>query len=62
VLPKAAHPFIIEPDDVAKAVLKAIDRNRHEVHVPGYYRLATLAQALTPGIVAKVGGRIKKPA
>lgn len=62
VLPKAAHPFIMEADDVAKAVLKAIARNRREVHVPGYYRLATLAQALTPGIVARAGGRIKKPA
>ena len=54
------HPT--EADDVAKAVLKAVARNRREVHVPGYYRLATLAQALTPGIVARVGGRIKKPA
>lgn len=62
VLPRAAHPFVIEPDDVAKAVLRAIDRNRRELHVPAYYRVGTVAQALTPGIVARAGGRIHKPA
>ena len=62
VLPRAAHPFILEPDDVARAVVRAVERNRREVHVPAYYRVATLAQALTPGIVARVGGRMSKPA
>lgn len=62
VLPRAAHPFILEADDIARAVIRAIDRNRREVHVPGYYRVATLAQALTPAIVARVGGRMRKPA
>jgi NAD(P)-dependent dehydrogenase (short-subunit alcohol dehydrogenase family) len=62
VLPRVAHPFIIEADDVARAVLKAVDRNRREIHVPAYYRVATLAQALTPSVVARVGGRMSKPA
>ena len=58
------HAVIAEPEDVAKAVLRAIDRNKREVYVPRYYRLATLAQALFPGSVARTAasGRMKKPA
>lgn len=62
VLPRLAHAFVIEPEDVAKAIVKAVERDRREVHVPHYYRVATLAQAVVPGIVARLGGRIKKPA
>jgi short-subunit dehydrogenase len=62
VLPNAAQPFVIEPDAVAKAVLLAVERDRREVHVPRYYRVATLAQAITPGIVARFGRSMKKPA
>ena len=62
VLPRLAHPFVIEPEDVAAAILGAIDRNRREVHVPRYYRVGTLAQAIVPGIVARIGGRMEKPA
>jgi NAD(P)-dependent dehydrogenase (short-subunit alcohol dehydrogenase family) len=62
VLPRAIHPLIAQPEDVARAILRAVERNRREVHVPRYYRLATLAQALTPGIVARLGNRMRKPA
>ena len=62
VLPRLAHPFVIEAEDVANAVLRAVERNQREVHVPRYYRVATLAQAITPSIVARLGSRIKKPA
>ena len=62
VLPRFAHPFVIEADDVARAIVKAVERNRREVYVPRYYRVATLAQAIVPSIVARVGGRMKKPA
>jgi short-subunit dehydrogenase len=62
VLPRLAHPFVIEAEDVARAIVKAVERNRREVHVPRYYRVATLAQAVVPGIVARVGSKIKKPA
>ena len=49
VLPRHAHRFVLEADDVAEAIVKAVERNRREVHVPHYYRLATLAQAALPG-------------
>jgi short-subunit dehydrogenase len=53
-LPRAIHRFVLEPEEVADAILRAVDRNKREVFVPGYLRVAPLAQALTPGIVAKV--------
>ena len=42
----------------------AIDHDQREVYVPRYYRLAALAQALFPGLVARsaASGRMKKPA
>jgi short-subunit dehydrogenase len=64
VFPRFVHPLIAEPEDVAKAVLQSIDRDKREVYVPWYYRFATLAQALFPGSVASTAasGRLRKPA
>ena len=64
VMPRWIHGAIAEPDDVARAVLRAVDGNKREVYVPWYYRFATLAQALFPGPVARTAasGRMKKPA
>ena len=62
VLPPQAHRFVIEAEDVAEAIVEAVERNRREVHVPRYYRLATLAQALAPGLVARLGRSMSKPA
>jgi short-subunit dehydrogenase len=62
VLPRHAHRFVIEADDVAEAIMNAVERNRREVHVPHYYRLATLAQAAMPGLVARIGRSMNKPA
>jgi short-subunit dehydrogenase len=64
VFPRFVHPLIAEPEDVAKAVLQSIDRDKREVYVPWYYRFATLAQALFPGSVASTAasGRLQKPA
>jgi short-subunit dehydrogenase len=47
--------LVIEPGDVAKHVLKVIDRDKRETFVPGYYRVAAVAQALFPGLVARFG-------
>jgi short-subunit dehydrogenase len=64
VFPRLVHPLIAEPEDVAKAVMQSIDRDKREVYVPWYYRFATLAQALFPGSVASTAasGRLRKPA
>jgi short-subunit dehydrogenase len=50
--------FVIEADDVAKAIVKAIERGKGEVTVPWFpYRPISVAQALLPGLFARLAGR-----
>jgi uncharacterized protein len=49
--------LVVGPDHVARHVLKTIDRDRRETFVPRWYRLAALAQALAPGLVARLSTR-----
>ena len=47
--------FVIEPEDVARAVVKAIERGTPEVTVPWFpYRISTLAQAVMPRIFSRL--------
>jgi hypothetical protein len=48
---------VVEPEVVVRAILRALDRNRGEVFVPGFYRAAALAQALAPGLLGRLLGR-----
>ena len=54
--------LVVEPELVAERVLAALDRGRGEVFVPRWYRIAPLAQALAPGLVARVASRGIRPA
>jgi len=47
---------VIEPEDVARRVLRAVDRDEREVFVPAWYRIAAIAQAVAPGLLARVAG------
>ncbi len=49
--------LVIEPDDVAKHVLKVLERDKRETFVPSWYRAAAVAQALAPGLVARIASR-----
>lgn len=50
--------FVIEADDVARAIVKAIEKNKREVTIPWFpYRLVSVTQALWPGLVARLAGR-----
>ena len=49
------RPLVAEADQVADAVLRAVDRNRIEQFVPWWYRPAAVAQAAAPGLLARVG-------
>jgi uncharacterized protein len=49
--------LVIGPDDVARHVLRVLERNKRETFVPKVYRLAALAQALAPGLVARAAAR-----
>jgi len=60
-LPWLLRWTIIEPEDVAAAILSALDRNRAETYVPRWFRTFTLVQALAPGAVARVGAAIRTP-
>jgi short-subunit dehydrogenase len=47
--------FVIEADDVADAVVKAIEKNRCEVTIPWFpYRLASIGQVLVPGVFSRL--------
>jgi len=53
--------LVAEPELVAERVVAAVERNRGEVFVPRFYRIAPFAQVLAPGLVARVGGRGVRP-
>jgi short-subunit dehydrogenase len=54
--------LVAEPALVAERVVDAIEHNRREVFVPRWYRIAPLAQALAPGLVARFAARGIRPA
>lgn len=49
--------LVIEPEDVARHVLRVLDRDKRETFVPWFYRAAALAQAVVPGVVARIASR-----
>jgi short-subunit dehydrogenase len=48
---------VIGPHEVARHVVGVLDRNRRETFVPGWYRIAMLAQGLAPSLVARIVAR-----
>jgi short-subunit dehydrogenase len=53
----ALRRAVVGPEDVARHVVRVLDRNRRETFVPGWYRIAPIAQALAPSLVARVLAR-----
>ena len=49
--------LVVGPEQVARHVMKTIERDRRETFVPRWYRIATLAQGLVPGLVARMSAR-----
>ncbi|MDW8338843.1 MAG: SDR family NAD(P)-dependent oxidoreductase [Thermoleophilia bacterium] len=50
--------LVIEPEAVAAAIVRAVEKGQGEVTVPWFpYRLITVAQALFPGLVAALAAR-----
>jgi short-subunit dehydrogenase len=49
--------LVVEPERVARHVLEVIERDKRETFVPRWYRAAALAQALAPGLVARLSAR-----
>jgi short-subunit dehydrogenase len=48
---------VVGPEDVARHVLRVLDRDRRETFVPSWYRVAALAQAAAPGLLTRILGR-----
>ena len=53
---------VVEPREVAERIVAAIERDRPEIFVPRYYRVATLVQAFAPGLVGRAAKRGVRPA
>lgn len=49
--------FVIGPERVAEAVLRAVEKGKREITVPWFpYRFVSILQALAPGLVARFVG------
>ena len=47
--------FVIEADDVAEAIVRAVEKDKAEITVPWFpYRIATVGQALVPGLFSRL--------
>lgn len=53
---------VAEPRDVAEKIVAAVERDRPEIFIPRYYRVATFAQAFAPRLVALAAKRGIRPA
>jgi uncharacterized protein len=48
---------VVEPEYVARRVVRAVERNQAEIFVPGWYRVVALAQAAAPGLASRLLAR-----
>jgi len=49
--------LVVGPEHVAKHVLHTIEHDKRETFVPAWYRAAAVAQAVAPGLVARLSSR-----
>jgi short-subunit dehydrogenase len=49
--------LVIGPDEVAQAIVSAVEQDRAEVVVPPWFRLPALAQAVLPGLFGRAAAR-----
>lgn len=52
--------FVVDPPLVVQRLLDAMDKNKHEIVVPRWYRVAAWAQALAPGVVVTARARTNR--
>jgi uncharacterized protein len=53
----ALRRAVVDPEHVARHVLRVLDRDRRETFVPAWYRVAALAQAVAPGLLSRALSR-----
>ena len=49
--------LVVGPEHIARHVVKVIELDRRDTFVPAYYRVAAIAQAVAPGLLARVASR-----
>ena len=59
--PGLLNRLVIDPPLVVERLLGAVDKGKHEIVVPRWYRPAAWAQALAPGAVLSVRARTSRP-
>ena len=56
-----AHPvsrrFVASPDDVARAILRAVERDQREVFIPWLFRIPGAAARLAPATTTRIAGK-----
>jgi short-subunit dehydrogenase len=51
--------LVLQPERIAKTIVRAVERDRAEVVVPRYLRVAGAVQALAPGTIARLATRAR---
>ncbi|HEY8644623.1 MAG TPA: SDR family NAD(P)-dependent oxidoreductase [Gaiellaceae bacterium] len=49
--------IVVDPPLVVQRLLEAVDKDKREIFVPRWYRVAAWGQALAPGLVARIRSR-----
>ena len=49
--------MVIAPEDVAARILRVVEKGTRETFIPRWYRIFAIAQALAPGLVARLVAR-----
>jgi short-subunit dehydrogenase len=49
--------IVVDPPFVARRLLEAVEHDRREIFVPRWYRPVSWAQALAPGLIARLRSR-----
>lgn len=53
-LPGLLGMLVVDPDTIARKIVKALGSGRRELTAPGWYRIATIGQWLTPWLVFRI--------
>jgi NAD(P)-dependent dehydrogenase (short-subunit alcohol dehydrogenase family) len=57
-VPRLAYRLVATPELVARRILEAVEKDRREIIVPRWYRPVVWAQALAPGLFARIRGHV----
>ena len=60
-MPRGAERTFLEPPEFSRRVLRALERGRYEVTVPGYIGIAYVLRALLPGLFRRMTARARLP-